>query len=65
MGDHPDGRVDNIAAARDQLCRGLAACVEQSVKRRAAFMHDNSIKELAEDVTENVMAFLQGVFELT
>lgn len=65
MGDLPDGRVDNIAAARDQLCRGLAACVGQSVKRRAEFMHADAIKALSEDVTENVMAFLQGVFELT
>lgn len=65
MPDKPDGTSSPSHAAKFQLSRGLAKCVQESVQRSTPFMSDDAARTLTEDVTENVMAFLQAVFELT
>lgn len=47
-----------------RIWRGVHGRVHTSVKRRTPFMSDEAATALAEDVAENVSAFLSEVFTL-
>lgn len=50
--------------ARYHLARGITLRVRTSVDRRTPFLSDDATNALAEDVIENVMAFLRESFDL-
>lgn len=50
--------------AREQLINGLYQRIHHSVQRRTPFMSKAAADELAEDVVENVSAFLREALAL-
>lgn len=55
---------DDAKEARDLVAKALHGRVHASVLRRTPFMSTKAANELAEDVAENVLAYLKGLFDL-